>query len=230
MDATTRDLVRDGCVRSAAAILPVVFAFLRQADWDGDAPPAMLEVGAGEGWWSAEAVKLGVRDVYACDVEEHQRAGVEVYTWDAEAGSPLPLWRGEKRWPVALCLEMAEHVSYDAGLDLVKELTRVSDYVVWSAAIPHQGGDGHVNEQWPAFWAGVFDANGWTLIDALRMKLWGMSMPSAEHIEPWYAQNLLVARPQQHPGEGADHIPMPLVHPAFYASRVSERDACRGLA
>jgi hypothetical protein len=35
--------------------------------------------------------------------------------------------------------------------------------VLFSAAIPYQGGTHHVNEQWPEYWAGNFEAKGSSL-------------------------------------------------------------------
>ena len=34
----------------------------------------------------------------------------------------------------------------------INSLTRLAPVILFSAAIPFQGGSGHVNEQWPEYW------------------------------------------------------------------------------
>lgn len=200
----TRDAVREGCKRSAAAVLPVIFNTL-------GTPTGIIDVGAGEGWWTFEAQHLGVGVTCAMDVE----VGGSINPFDAERGDALPgYYPGDEGlpWPLAMCLETAEHVTPAAGDHLVAELCRVSTEIVWSAAIPGQGGDGHINEQWPAYWAERFNRHGFVLDDPWRDDLW--DDPS---VEPWYAQNLLYAyRPA--PGyERATPPPRALVHPVTWA-------------
>lgn len=211
MDTETRNAVRDGAIQSAAAVLGTYFYLHGK-------PDGMIDVGAGEGHWSVFAESVGVKRVHPLDLEEHTAFGIHVHPWDCEAEEPLDLM-GSKRWPLGLCLEMAEHVTPSAGDHLVEQLVATCDRVLFSAAIPHQGGDGHVNEQWPDYWHAKFAAHGWGLHDFLRLTLW-----SDERVEPWYAQNTFIAM--------RDEVklapPRRMVHPAFYLSRVYERDACRG--
>lgn len=218
----TRDAVRDGCKRSAAIVLPLVFDFLGK-------PDALLDVGAGEGWWSLAALDLGVEEVTAVDLslptamDEAAAAGrrdgrfadlVSVGQWDAESSMGLPPYALDARYGLALCLEMAEHVSPQAGDHLVSELCRVADAVLWSAAIPGQGGDGHVNEQWPDYWQERFLGQGWRLTDPFRDDLW-----MHPDVDPWYRSNTLLAVPIPLNPRGmiVTVAPHPLVDPATWA-------------
>jgi hypothetical protein len=209
MDQATRDAVREGCKRSAAAVLPVVFAML-------GTPSALLDVGAGEGWWSKAAFEdFGVDEAYSVDREEQDDPdqGWLVAPWDAENFEELPgrcpaAGDQYEGWPLALCLEVAEHLTPAAGDHLVAELCHIADEIVWSAAIPGQGGDGHINEQWPAYWAERFERHGYCLDDPWRLDLW-----ENPDVEPWYAQNILYAY-RQSAGLGAPHA---LVHPVTWS-------------
>jgi hypothetical protein len=58
---------------------------------------------------------------------------------------PLQWWR----FDLALCLEVAEHLPAAAGDSLVRRLASVGARILFSAAIPGQGGRNHVNEKWP---------------------------------------------------------------------------------
>lgn len=200
----TRDAVREGCKRSAAAVLPVIFETL-------GTPQAMLDVGAGEGHWCDAAFALGVDEVYGLDVIE----GAHVAPWDAEKLEPMGEWMplaDWPLWPLAICLEMAEHLTPAAGDHLVSELCRVSEAVVWSAAIPGQGGDGHVNEQWPDYWADRFLEAGWSLTDPWRDTLW-----MRPDVDPWYRQNLLLAKPLPVAFQDDFESPRALVDPVTWA-------------
>jgi hypothetical protein len=97
--------------------------------------------------------------------------------------------------------------------------------VVFSAAVPFQGGAGHVNEQWPAWWADRFAAAGYAAIDCLRPRLW-----ADERVAYYYAQNtvLYVSRERlgTDPELAALHArhggpPLPLVHPALHLARAT---------
>lgn len=202
MNSETRDLVREGCKRSAAAVLPFVFAHV-------GTPDVILDVGCGEGHWMREALNLGVQYAAGLDTEV---LGDGAYQWNAESGEPIiQKAAGHKGgvFPLTFCLEMAEHVSPEAGEHLVAELCRVSAYVLWSAAIPGQGGDGHVNEQWPAYWDARFHRHGWCLSDPFRDDLW-----MDARVEPWYRQNLLLSSPMEETGW---EIVRPLIDPVTWA-------------
>ena len=89
---------------------------------------------------------------------------------------------------------------------LVADLCRLADVVVFSAAIPHQSGAGHVNCQWPTYWVDLFAAHAYGCIDEVRGQIW-----DDDRVEPWYRQNLLVFE------NGAPIVPVrDLVHPVIY--------------
>src|SRR5439155_16237379 len=84
-------------------------------------------------------------------------------------------------------LEVAEHLPPHSADGFVESLTRLGPAIVFSAAIPLQGGVDHVNEQWPEYWVERFVARGYEAIDGLRPRIW---MNAA--VDWYYAQNALV--------------------------------------
>jgi hypothetical protein len=93
----------------------------------------------------------------------------------------------EKSFDLSVCLEVAEHVP-DASADtLVRSLTAAAPVVLFSAAIPLQGGSHHINEQWPSYWAQKFAAEGYVPVDAIRRHVW-----DDERVSFFYAQNILL--------------------------------------
>lgn len=77
-----------------------------------------------------------------------------------------------KRFALAQSLEVAEHLNPSRAESLVEDLTQLSDLVLFSAAIPYQGGVGHINEQWPSFWIGLFEKQDYDVFDIIRPELW----------------------------------------------------------
>ncbi len=116
---------------------------------------------------------------------------------------------------LALCLEVAEHLSPTAGDRLVELLTAAADVVVFSAAVPGQGGDHHLNEQWPDYWQQRFEAQGFSFEDVLRAEFWDDG-----EIEWWYRQNMFVARRGVPSAGPVRH----LVHPELLAKKVRIED------
>ena len=184
-----RDAVRSGAQSSAAALVPTLV--------DEFHPTTVIDVGCGEGWF-----------VKAFENGDVQATGVDG-SWVDGAGHvdlTKPPYPDLGPYDLALCLEVAEHVHKAHAAALVEWLTRSAPLVVFSAAIPGQGGTGHVNEQWPAFWSDLFALNGYGCDDRLRWQVW-----DDDRICPWYRQNLFTAR------AGAAHsTPRPVVHPAMW--------------
>jgi hypothetical protein len=120
-------------------------------------------------------------------------------------------------------MEVAEHLSARRAPAFVTELCSLSDFVLFSAAIPGQGGTNHVNEQWPQYWAAMFANNSFVCFDVLRPCLW-----SREKCKWWYTQNALLFAKRDTKASGiAARLgppvasPMALVHPRMLSGRDS---------
>lgn len=92
-----------------------------------------------------------------------------------------------KSYDLVECLEVVEHLPEDKGQEFVKYLTNLSDLVLFSAAIPKQGGVNHINEKPLEYWNLYFKENNYVCFDILREKIW-----NDEDISWWYRQNLLI--------------------------------------
>jgi hypothetical protein len=84
-------------------------------------------------------------------------------------------------------LEVAEHLEPAAAEQLIDNLARLASVVLFSAAIPNQGGEHHVNEQWPTYWTERFQARDYAALDPFRRFLWERT-----DVEWWYAQNMML--------------------------------------
>ena len=203
---------RSGSGSSAEVVVPLVVEWVR--------PRSVVDVGCGTGTWLAAFQRRGVEDVLGVDGSPVPSDLLQIPPDRfrvRDLSRPLDLGR---TFDVALCLEVAEHLPASAASTLVASLTALAPVVLFSAAIPHQGGVGHVNEEWPRAWAERFAAAGFAWADPIRPRIW-----DDPGVEPWYAQNALLFHragrfPSPAPWEaagaapgGASAWPLPLVHP-----------------
>ena len=92
-----------------------------------------------------------------------------------------------RQFDLAVSLEVAQHLPEDRAATFVSSLVKLAPAIVFSAAVPYQGGHHHVNEQWPAYWVNLFEQHGYLALDCLRNKVW-----LNDHVDWWYRQNLLL--------------------------------------
>jgi hypothetical protein len=168
-------LIRSGIQSSAAVVAPLVADIVR--------PKSVVDVGGGEGWWAKAFADLGC-DVLGVDGSYVEQASVVPFAaHDLE--QPLT---GLGSFDLAVCLEVAEHLSPLRAGTFVADLCSLADVVLFSAAVPGQGGVGHINEQPPGYWVDLFEANGYRVSGALRWRIW-----RDDRVENWYRGNLLIA-------------------------------------
>ena len=127
-----------------------------------------------------------------------------------------------RQFDLAMSLEVAEHLPPDAADGFVEYLTRLAPAVLFSAAIPGQGGTQHLNEQWPDYWARRFQSRSFLTLDCVRGALW-----QNDQVERWYAQNMLLFVSVEYLGlhpelqalaARTDMARLALVHPRTFAA------------
>ena len=180
--------LREGSAGSARALVPLLL----------DIHPArsMIDIGCGIGGWVKAFAEQGVSAVgvdgdyvdrkqllipqdrfVAYDLNRALDVGdLGCRYGDAQAG----------RFDLAISLEVAEHLQPQRSDSLVRDLCALSDVVLFAAAIPFQGGAGHINERWQSWWAQKFSENGYDPFDVLRREIWGR-----RDIAWWYKQNAI---------------------------------------
>jgi hypothetical protein len=119
---------------------------------------------------------------------------------------------------LAVCLEVAEHLPPERAASFIAELCHLAPVVLFSAAIPGQGGHHHLNEQPIGYWNHQFNTHGYECSGALRWAVW-----DNPDVENWYRQNLLVAThyPENLPGLFDTPLAQPyaVVHPILFDAR-----------
>ena len=145
---------------------------------------SLLDIGAGHGAWAAEWLAAGVGDVLAVDGDyvRSDQLAVPAKNFRAhDLATPLDL---KRRFDLVQTLEVAEHLPHDKADLFIGNLIRHGDVILFSAAVPHQGGEHHVNEQPPEYWRQKFMTQRYAAFDFLRPGLAGHG-----EVMPWYRFN-----------------------------------------
>lgn len=178
--------IQEGAIRSAEATYKAI----------GFQGGSVIDIGCGVGeWalynpkyegvdWSVPLDKLlfPIDNYFNADLNGVDIDGLEWFGDDAE-------WPGSvgSKFDLAICLEVGEHLNPDRADFLVSLLCNSSDTVLFSAAIPFQGGTGHINEQWQSWWAEKFYDNGFGAAMCYPVK-------DNPEVELWYRNNMVLYR------------------------------------
>ena len=171
---------------SAVRILSILKALIgKELTFD-----SVIDFGCGVGSWLAAAKSIGVNNVIGTDGDYVPTSKLMISRDEffsnnlAELDSiKLP----QKKFDLAMSLEVAEHLDESNASLFVKKLTSYSDLVLFSAAIPYQGGHGHINENWLSYWEKKFNDSGYTAVDLIRPEIWNQ-----QGICWWYRQNIIL--------------------------------------
>lgn len=173
------ELVRNGAIRSAQVIVPMVLQLLPIRN--------VVDVGCGDGSWLSVFWKLGVKEIFGIDGEYVDRKVLQIPVERFQAIDLTKPFALDRAFDLAVSLEVGEHLPSNCAPSFVEGLTRLAPVILFSAAIPHQGGVDHINEQWPDKWAALFRKHGFLPVDCIRKRVWRNDV-----VEWWYAQNTLL--------------------------------------
>lgn len=165
---------------SAAAVVPFLVDRLK--------PRSVVDFGCGTGTWLKHFLDLGVDRVLGIDGPHVDAQLLEIPPGSFRRVDLRDPANVAERFDLALCMEVAEHLPPSRAESLVAELTRAAPSVLFGAAIPGQGGTGHINERWQSYWADLFAHEGYIPDDALRRRFWDDHPRVTYH----YSQNTLL--------------------------------------
>jgi len=147
---------------------------------------SVLDVGCGRGIWLAEWRRSGIAEVQGVDGSYVSTAELAVpaqYFRALDVSYPFDL---ERKFDLVQSLEVAEHIAADCAEIFIDNLCRHGDLILFSAAVPGQGGEHHINEQPYEYWREKFRVRGYRVFDFVRTVV-----ARNRQVEPWYRYNSL---------------------------------------
>lgn len=81
---------------------------------------------------------------------------------------------------------MAEHLEEEQEEVYLENITKTSDQILFTAAVPGQMGVNHINEQWQSYWIKKFRERGYYCDYSIRDYFW-----NDKRINSWRRQNIL---------------------------------------
>ncbi len=183
-------------------------------------PRSVVDVGCGTGIWAAEFRRQGLSDVTGIDGAYVARSQLRIPQssfFDRDLEAPIVFGR---TFDLAICLEVAEHLSARRAASFVEDLIGLAPVIVFSAAIPCQGGQHHINERWGSYWHHLFSTRGFVAIDCLRPRFWENTA-----VGYWYRQNMMVYVPKDRLEAFAPLVgtmPLDVVHPGLFQVKSAE--------
>jgi 2-polyprenyl-3-methyl-5-hydroxy-6-metoxy-1,4-benzoquinol methylase len=107
---------------------------------------------------------------------------------DHDLRTPLDITESRSKKDIVLCLEVGEHLEEEHIETFIDNLCLLGGIIVFSAAIPHQGGLHHHTERWQSWWAEKFAArNYYPFWEDIRPDL-----RKNKDVASWYAQNIII--------------------------------------
>lgn len=190
--------------RAASQVVPYLMDTFR--------PSSVLDVGCGTGTWLKVFSQHHVQTLQGVDGDYIDMSKLVIpaeWLQKHDLTKPLDL---QRKFDLVISFEVAEHLPEQYAQTFVDTLTRHSDLVVFSAAIPGQVGQNHFNEQWQSYWVKLFAAKGYHCYDIIRPLFW-----NNKDVDLWYRQNILVySKKELHFDEA---VLLDLIHPALWQMR-----------
>lgn len=210
-----------GAVASAEVVVPILLSVCPVS--------SVVDFGCGVGGWLSVFQRLGIADVLGLDgdyvpldmlrIPAEQFRAVDLRS-DPDLG---------RRFDVACSLEVAEHLPPECAESFVQALVNAAPVVMFSAAIPGQGGTRHINERWQSYWARLFAAHGYVALDCLRPVVY-----RDHRVDWWYRQNILLFCRRDRVPEGqrviSDPYDLERVDPALLVKYTGEPASTRQAA
>lgn len=160
-------------------IIPLIIQWL--------SPKSVVDFGCGEGIWLRKVLQQDKKiEILGIDGNYVNQQRLKIPKEKFKAADLCHSISLEKRFDLAISTEVAEHLEEKYANVLLDNIVKSSDQILFSAAVPGQGGIHHVNEQWQSYWIKKFEKRGYYCDYSVRNYFWNETK-----ITSWRKQNLL---------------------------------------
>lgn len=199
--------------KSARHVVPFVMSVIR--------PISIADIGCGSGQWTKEFISNGVKRAYAFDAFASPCWGVADNSVDFQKIDLEDCVADFPDVELVCWLEVAEHLSKSSCNRILSYIVERTDAILFSCAVPGQGGTGHISERRLSDWVSDFKEFGFCCQDILRPRFW-----NDENISWWYRQNAVIFAKENSVASNAIRsfrLPtfrgMDLIHPDLFEVR-----------
>lgn len=196
-----------GSYKSAIQILEYINSFIKFN--------SVIDFGCGMGTWCKALYNLNIKDFLGIDKHQYDPTYMLIPTEKYMQFDLCKSLELDRKVDMAISVEVAEHINPKYSDIFIKNICSCSEIVLFSAAVPHQGGTGHINEQPCTYWEMIFNKYGYKAIDCIRPYFW-----NNEQIEIWYRNNCILYLEQHTYEKICSHIPqnvypLNIIHPSM---------------
>ena len=167
-------------LKSPRAVVPIITSLLE--------PKSVVDFGCGLGSWLRVFKDSGIDKVLGLDGNWVDRSKFETSVVnnfkEVDLEKEIKL---KEKFDLAISLEVAEHLHKESANTFIENLINASDTILFSAAVPMQGGQNHINEQPLTYWVSLFNEYNYKFYDIIRGRIWNM-----DNVLWWYKQNMVV--------------------------------------
>ncbi len=203
-------------LKSAEHIVPLILDLIH--------PKSVIDLGCGTGDFLHVFRENGVEDILGVDGEWVPRNKLHIPEKFFQSADLQRAFKLNRKFDLVISLEVAEHLPAESAKTFVESLTNLGPVILFSAAIPFQGGINHMNEQWPEYWVKLFKQKDYVPVDCIRKKIW-----NNKEVGMWYTNNILLFvkkdyvqknKALQKEYEQTDESFLSLVHPELYLFKI----------
>ncbi len=167
-------------LQSPSIVVPIIMSLFQ--------PKSVVDFGCGLGSWLKIFKDCGVNKLLGLDGSWVDKSKFEISVLNTFKEIDLEKEvKLEEKFDLAISLEVAEHLHEKSASLFVKNLVDAADLIIFSAAVPMQGGQNHINEQPLTYWVDLFKQHQYKFYDILRGRIWDM-----KDVFWWYRQNIVV--------------------------------------
>ena len=169
---------------TAEPVIKILFSFINQVD-------SLKDVGCGSGIWLKKFVDTGkIKHAIGFDLENAVNSGTTAVNKKILVKSIDFEKLDENIFPktdLSLFLEVAEHLTEETAKKIIRYICKTSNMIIFSAAIPGQGGYNHMNEKPMNYWVAKLEDNEFYVFDVFREQL-----NSIKNLPFYYCNNLIL--------------------------------------
>lgn len=175
----------------SSSIFKYDYGFIADVIIKGYQPKRIIDFGCGTGALAKAFASRGVQvqaiDGYSePDFTAYDTIRFTKVDLNNEVATSEFLQQFDTKFDLAISIEVAEHLNPSVSSSFIEWMTSMADVIVFSAAVPNQDGDGHINCRSRSDWYQYIKQHNFVIADTLRQHF--ISNPS---LGLWHKTNIV---------------------------------------